>query len=290
MASYLAGPALYGPACGFNTTECQMACRNNVSIVQENFLHINRQKPSNRTTILNRPINRDVKVHGVPKSTESFSEDFSVSARRRKYPELYSSSNTAGSNVSRSESSPSETPRNYVNIAIVGNEGAPENDEVQQGLHQQSGEIRVLNGNVYKKPEVLAPAGGWLQLKAAVENGADAVYFGVDELNARIRAENFGVGDLGKVMEYLHERGLKGYLTLNTLIFDDELLQMGRIAQEAAVAGVDAVIVQDIGAVAVIKAVAPGLEIHGSTQMSITDPHGAAFAGKVCSDKNLIIS
>lgn len=134
---------------------------------------------------------------------------------------------------------------------------------------------------MHVSPEVLAPAGGWAQAHAAVENGADAVYFGVEALNARARAENFGVKDLQDLMIYLHERGVKGYLTLNILVFDDELSLLAETAQAAAAAGVDAVIVQDIGAVEVIKAVAPGLKIHGSTQMSVTDPYGAAFAAKV---------
>jgi collagenase-like PrtC family protease len=67
------------------------------------------------------------------------------------------------------------------------------------------------------KPEVLAPAGGWPQLKAAVENGADAVYFGLTAFNARARAANFEAEELPVVMGYLHDRGAKGYLVLNVL-------------------------------------------------------------------------
>ncbi len=73
------------------------------------------------------------------------------------------------------------------------------------------------------KPELLAPAGDWECLKAAVTAGADAVYFGLPAFNARLRAENFTEADLPKVMDYLHTRGRRGYLTLNFLIFQSEL-------------------------------------------------------------------
>ena len=72
------------------------------------------------------------------------------------------------------------------------------------------------------KPEVLAPAGGWPLLKAAVANGADACYFGLQEgFNARARASNFAIYELPEVMAYLHERGAKGYLVVNILVFDE---------------------------------------------------------------------
>jgi putative protease len=129
------------------------------------------------------------------------------------------------------------------------------------------------------KPEVLAPAGGWPQLRAAVQNGADACYFGLSDFNARARASNFDPEeDLPKVMEYLHEHGVKGYVTINVLIFDTELEGLERMVKQVARCGVDAVIVQDVGAVELIKAIAPNLKIHGSTQMSITSTEGARFA------------
>lgn len=129
-----------------------------------------------------------------------------------------------------------------------------------------------------KKPEVLAPAGNWSAAHAAVENGADAIYFGLEDFNARARAENFTEEDLPSLMRYLHERGVKGYLVLNVLIFNEELECIAARAQIAKAAKVDAVIVQDIGAVEIIKAAAPGLAIHGSTQMTVTSVHGMAFA------------
>src|SRR4051812_40264881 len=72
-------------------------------------------------------------------------------------------------------------------------------------------------------PELLAPAGDWECAKAAVENGADAIYFGLEQFNARMRAHNFTTADLPKLMAFLHRRGVKGYVTFNTLIFENEL-------------------------------------------------------------------
>jgi len=94
------------------------------------------------------------------------------------------------------------------------------------------------------KPEVLSPAGGWPQLRAAVENGADAVYFGLTEFNARARAANFESEELPGVMAYLHDRGVKGFVVLNVLIFDEELPLLEERVRAVAAAGVDAVIVQ----------------------------------------------
>ena len=130
-----------------------------------------------------------------------------------------------------------------------------------------------------RKPEILAPAGGRAQLEAAVWAGADAVYFGLDRgLNARIRATSFRADELDDTMAYLHERGVRGYLTLNTLVFDEELAEAEQLVQRAALAGVDALIVQDLGLARLARAVAPNLPLHGSTQMSITDADGVAFA------------
>ena len=75
------------------------------------------------------------------------------------------------------------------------------------------------------RPELLAPAGDWECARAAVENGADAIYFGLERFNARMRAKNLTQADLPGLMAYLHGRGVKGYVTFNTLIFTDELGQ-----------------------------------------------------------------
>lgn len=129
------------------------------------------------------------------------------------------------------------------------------------------------------KPEVLAPAGGWPQVKAAVANGADAVYFGLQEgFNARARASNFPLHEVPQLMSYLHERGLKGYTVVNILVFDEELSKLEEVVKQLAAAGVDALIMQDVGAAAFVRRVCPSLPVHGSTQMSITDAHGATFA------------
>src|SRR5262245_52984284 len=107
------------------------------------------------------------------------------------------------------------------------------------------------------KPELLAPAGNRTCLTAAVENGAGAVYFGLQRHNARARADNFDVADLPELMESLHRLGVKGYVTLNTLVFPGELGELERAVRELAAARVDAVIVQDLGLVRLIRAIAP---------------------------------
>ena len=128
------------------------------------------------------------------------------------------------------------------------------------------------------RPELLAPAGDRTCLIAAVENGADAVYFGVQGHNARARATNFELDDLPEVMNLLHRRGVKGYLTLNTLAFSRELPELETTVRRIAQSGVDAVIVQDVGLARLIRAVTPDLEIHASTQMSITEADGVQLA------------
>ena len=128
------------------------------------------------------------------------------------------------------------------------------------------------------KPELLAPAGTHECLNAAIENGANAVYFGLQSHNARARAANFTLEDLPEVMAQLHRRGVRGYVTLNTLVFPSELPGMERILRAIVSAGVDAVIVQDLGLCRLIRALTPDLEIHASTQMSITSSDGIKMA------------
>src|SRR3954468_3541207 len=88
-------------------------------------------------------------------------------------------------------------------------------------------------------PELLAPAGDWDCVKAAVENGADAIYFGLDKFNARMRAHNFTEADLPRLMEFLHRRGVRGYITFNTLIFENELPDAENYLRTIIAAGVD---------------------------------------------------
>ena len=128
-------------------------------------------------------------------------------------------------------------------------------------------------------PELLAPAGDWDCVRAAIENGADAVYFGLESgFNARARATNFAVDDLPRLMAMLHRRGLKGYATLNTLVFSDELPQFEQVIVAVAEAGVDAVLVQDVGAARLIKAICPDLPLHASTQMTLTSAESICLA------------
>src|SRR5438045_6619899 len=127
-------------------------------------------------------------------------------------------------------------------------------------------------------PELLAPAGDWECAKAAVENGAVAIYFGLEKFNARMRAHNFTEADLPKLMEFLHRRGVKGYVTFNTLVFENEMLQAEQYARAIIANGVDAAIVQDIGICRLIRQWSPDFPIHVSTQMTVTSAEGVEFA------------
>ncbi|MBD2328841.1 U32 family peptidase [Alkalinema sp. FACHB-956] len=132
-----------------------------------------------------------------------------------------------------------------------------------------------------QRPELLAPAGNWECARAAVENGADAIYFGLDRFNARMRSQNFTEADLPELMAYLHRRGVKGYVTLNTLIFPQELADASQYLRSMISAGVDAVIVQDIGICRLIRHLSPDFPIHASTQMTVTSAAGVEFAQKL---------
>jgi U32 family peptidase len=127
-------------------------------------------------------------------------------------------------------------------------------------------------------PELLAPAGDWDCAKAAVENGADAIYFGLERFNARMRARNFTEADLPALMEFLHRRGVKGYVTFNTLVFENELAEAEQYARAIIAAGVDAAIVQDAGICRLLRRLSPDFPIHASTQMTITSAAGVEFA------------
>ncbi len=125
-------------------------------------------------------------------------------------------------------------------------------------------------------PELLSPAGTWDCARAAVANGTDAIYFGLPRFNARMRAENFSEDDIVPLMRFLHEHGVRGFAAFNVLVFTGELAA----AEEALVrlhqAGVDAVIVQDVGIALLAHRI--GLEVHASTQMTVTSPEGVRFA------------
>src|SRR5688572_7182742 len=127
-------------------------------------------------------------------------------------------------------------------------------------------------------PELLAPAGDWECAKAAVENGADAIYFGLEKFNARMRANNFTESDLPRLMEFLHLRGVRGYVTFNTLVFPNELTQAEQYLRSIISAGVDAAIVQDVGIARLIRSLSRDFPIHASTQMTVTSAAGVEFA------------
>jgi putative protease len=127
-------------------------------------------------------------------------------------------------------------------------------------------------------PELLAPAGDWEALRAAVANGADAVYFGLGEFNARLRAANFTVEELPKVIRYLHDHNVKGYVTFNTLVFSEELARAVELLKAIAESGADAVIVQDMGVLRLVRRLAPSLPVHASTQMTLTEARGIEIA------------
>jgi putative protease len=129
--------------------------------------------------------------------------------------------------------------------------------------------------------ELLAPAGDWVALRAAVANGADAVYFGLSNFNARHRATNFTLEELPEVVGYLHRHNVRGYVALNTLVFSDELPQIAGLVAAVAQAGTDAVIVQDLGLARLIARLAPALPVHGSTQMTLTEARGIEFVRRL---------
>ena len=117
--------------------------------------------------------------------------------------------------------------------------------------------------------ELLAPAGSMEALKAAVQNGANAVYLGCGTFNARQSAKNFTIQTLSEAVKYCHVRGVQVHLTLNTLVSDREEDACAELIRQAAGAGVDAFIVQDLGVVELCKQIAPKVPIHGSTQMTV---------------------
>ena len=136
----------------------------------------------------------------------------------------------------------------------------------------------MSDDQVLERPELLAPAGGWDCLKAAVANGADAIFFGLPRFNARLRADNFTEEELPEVMAFCHRHGVKAYVTLNTLVFTSELEDAADYLRLLNRCGVDALIVQDIGLVRLAAALVPELPIHASTQMTLTSPQGVEIA------------
>lgn len=137
--------------------------------------------------------------------------------------------------------------------------------------------------------EILAPAGSFESLKAAVNCGADAVYIGGKQFSARQNAANFDDEELKQAAELCHLHNIKIYLTVNTIIFDNQVNDFARFIKNAANAGIDAFIVQDTGAAEIIRNVVPNANIHGSTQMTVHSVKGAKFL-KELGFKRVVIS
>lgn len=130
-----------------------------------------------------------------------------------------------------------------------------------------------------KMVELTAPVGTWASLRAAIDNGADSVYLGVGDLNMRSSsALNFSIKDLPNLVNICHENGVKIYVTLNTVVFDDELEKIDYILDELIKNGVDAVIASDLSVI--LKAAKRGLPIHISTQANITNIEAIKFYSK----------
>ena len=126
-----------------------------------------------------------------------------------------------------------------------------------------------------KKIEILSPCGGFDSVIAAARSGADAVYIGAKELSARAGAQNFDEDEIKKTVQYCHIRGVRVYVTVNTVVFDSELEKAKEVITLCAKAGVDALIVQNMGIASLAKKIAPELPLHASTQMSVHSPSGA---------------
>ncbi len=142
---------------------------------------------------------------------------------------------------------------------------------------KQDGACKHAPYTAGRRLELLAPAGDGEALRAAVANGADAVYFGLPEFNARRRAENFTLEELPETVAWLHRHNVKAYVAFNTLIFPSELERAAEYVAAIARAGADAVIVQDLGLARLVARLVPGLPIHASTQMTLTEPRGIEF-------------
>ncbi|MDR1754726.1 MAG: U32 family peptidase [Eubacterium sp.] len=123
--------------------------------------------------------------------------------------------------------------------------------------------------------EILAPCRGPDTVGAALKYGADSVYLGSKDFSARRRAKNFSIEEIKSATDECHSHGVKVYLALNTLVFDDEILKLIQTVDSCVNAGIDAVIVQDLGVMRVVKDRYPGLPLHASTQMTVTSIMGA---------------
>ena len=126
-----------------------------------------------------------------------------------------------------------------------------------------------------KKIEILAPAGNLDSLLAGIHSGADAVYFGYGELNARRNAKNFDEQSLAEASRLCKERGVKMHMTVNTMVYDREYDEVLRTLEIACKYGIDALIVQDLGVAKIVREAAPEMKMHASTQLTVHNVSGA---------------
>ena len=147
--------------------------------------------------------------------------------------------------------------------------------------HSSGAEKMKNNKNIVHRPELLAPAGNLETAVAAFNAGADAVYLGLGKFNARHRAENFSLNDLGRLLEFAHRNGRKVYVTLNTLICESELPELFSCIAELSRLPLDAVIVQDLGVLYILRKYFPDMTVHASTQMGIHNSCGIAMLEKL---------
>ncbi len=143
-------------------------------------------------------------------------------------------------------------------------------------------------------PEILAPAGNWDCVRAAVANGANAVYFGLDRFNARMRADNFTRDDLPLLVPFLHGHGVRAYVTMNVLIFTDEMPEALEYLDALDAAGVDGVIVQDLGLAAIVSRYRREgrwkIELHISTQMTVSSPEAVQWVDEMFDPQQIVLS
>src|SRR5699024_9789853 len=154
----------------------------------------------------------------------------------------------------------------------------------QPGYHELMGS----KAGAVRRPEILAPAGNIQMLSAAVLSGADAVYLGLTGFNARRTAGNFTPEELRRAVSFCHARGVRVHVTLNTLVFAGELAGLADAVRAVAEAGADAVIADDLAVAVMVKQIAPGLALHGSTQMSIHTPEGARQLAQMGYDRVIL--
>jgi len=136
-------------------------------------------------------------------------------------------------------------------------------------MEKRSIEATIRTSQKHKHPELLSPVGDWDCLQAAVLTGADAVYLGVKDFNARLYSRNFTLQELAKVVSYAHTNGVKVYLTMNTLVKNHEVDAFFQVLSNAYVAGVDGVIIQHLSFLDIIKQNIPGLRVFISTQGAV---------------------